>query len=54
MKYFIRIHRPRIYALKGSFAWELQLGSLIIQVPYRKTRDWPCWRGHRVHVWRLP
>ena len=35
----------------GSVAWELDIGRLVIQVPYRTSRHLACFAGRRIHVW---
>lgn len=41
-------------AYKGCVARELQVGTLVVQLPYAATRDLPCFAGRRLVVWRDP
>lgn len=50
----VKFYRQGRYVtfLRGWFAWELQVGPLVIQVVHSEHVDGPSARGRKVLVWR--
>jgi hypothetical protein len=38
--------------VRGWYAWELQIGSFVLQWVHPEHRNKPCAEGHRLHIWR--
>ena len=51
------VNRKHVKFLRGWFAWELQIGSLVIQFVHHEHLDKPLVRDgeiRRLSVWRTP
>jgi hypothetical protein len=46
------LNRKHVKVLRGWFAWEVQVGRIVVQWVHAEHRDGPCAEGRRVLVYR--